>query len=301
MAFDTKKWLIEDLGFSEEKATALLPEFDGERATKLEKGYLRQSDYSRSMNDLQKSQTDLAAANDRLNNEMAEWATLTASEKSQSTKLRSDLEKSQADVLRLTQTVARVATDAGLDPAKVLEGTAVVPPKKEDPAVDLSGYVKADQFNAINGQLAEMALTLPAELGAIAYEHQQLFGKHLDTREIVKELKARAGTKGNQKSLDPRAIWEETHKVPDQRATVEKTRFDEAIAAAEARGREAALSESSIPGAPPQGRHAPIFQRPDRSARESVLKRAQPGTSVNSAVAALRSHKYAVPIGTKTA
>lgn len=294
MAFDTKKWLVEELGFSEADATDLLPKFDGDRAAKVEKGYLRQSDYSKKMNDLQaevkQQQTDLQAANERLNQEMAEWASLTAAEKEQATKQRGELEKAQQDVLRLQQVVTRVATEAGMDPQKVLEGAAVTVKKDEPvkaPEVDLSGVVKVDAFS----RFADAMLTFPAELNAIAREHFDLTGQHLDTREIVKELKARAGTKGNQKSLEPRDIWEELHQIPDKRTEVEKKKFDEAMAAAEARGREAALSEASVPGQQPKGRSAPVFFHGGKE-RESVLERPQPGQGLQSAISALRSGKY---------
>lgn len=286
--FDTKKWLVEDLGFSEDEAKDLIPKFEA-KAEKVGSGFLRQSDYDRLMNEskaeLQKGKADLDAANEKLNAEMAEWASLTAAEKAQATQLRADLEKAQQDVLKHRQIVTRIATEAGLDPEKVLAGTAE--PKKEEPKpqqVDLSGLAKAEQLAG----LANMALTLPAELMAIAAEHQELTGERLDTRDIIRELQARAQTKGNQKSLDPRQIWEELKAIPEKRTEVEKKRFDDAIKAAEARGREAALTEASIPGQQPPGRHAPVFVK-----QESKLQRPQPGTSLQSAIAALRTGKYA--------
>jgi len=291
MAFDVKKWLIEDLGFSEAEATELVAKFDGERATKLEKGYLRQSDYSRHMNDLQKAQTDLKAANDRLNAEMAEWASLTATEKEQATKLRGDLEKSQQDVLKLTQVVTRVATEAGLNADELLKGATVVPTREEPktPPVDLTGYVKEDQLRG----LATMSLRLPAILAKIDREHHALTGEYVDQQAIIAELETRAATRGNQKSLDPVAIWEELHEIPAKRDAKAKREYDAAIKAAETRGREAALTEASIPGqAPPPGRHAPVFQTVSGQSRESALKRPQPGTGLHSAVAAMRTGKY---------
>ena len=71
MAFDAKAFLLE-AGLSEAEAAELAPKFDGERSKKLEGMVLRQSDYSRSMNDLKKAQGDLSAANDRLTQEIAD-------------------------------------------------------------------------------------------------------------------------------------------------------------------------------------------------------------------------------------
>lgn len=287
-AFDTKKWLMDDLGFSEEEAKDLLPKFET-RAEKVQSGYLRQSDYDRRMNE---GKAELAAANDKLNAEMAEWASLTASEKQSATQLRVDLEASQQEVLRLKQSVTRIASEAGLDPTKVL-GTEP-PPKKDEPpkGPDLSGYAKRDDVMG----LATMSLTLPAELMAIAEEHRELTGERLDTREIVREIQSRAGTRGNQKSLDPRAIWEELKGIPAKREEVSTQKFNDAIAAAEARGREAALTEASIPGQQPPGRHAVVF-----GGQKSKLERPQPGSRLSGAIAAMRSGKYAAGNGKKTA
>lgn len=297
MAFDVSKWLKEDMGFSDDEIKDLAPKFTP-KADVLDKGYLRQSDYSKNMDGLKKAQTDLAAANDRLTAEMAEWATVQAANEPITKKMRDDLEKAQLKVTQLTSRVERIATDAGLDPAKALEGIdQVVPPKKDDqPPVDLSGYVKTGDL----GGLANMALTLPAELQSIADEHFDLTGKRLDTRTIVREIQARAGTRGNQKSLDPREIWMEQHNIQTLRDDRSKKQHDDEISAAEARGREAALSEMAVPGSTPPGRHAPVFHTTSGKPRESVLQRPQPGTTVNAAVGALRSGKYRTGSGSKT-
>lgn len=292
MALDVVKWLKEDMGFSDAEVTELTPKFTGDRVAKLEGGYLRQSDYSKQMDALKTSQQQLSEANERLNTEMAEWATVQASGDKITKRMRDDLEAAQLKVTQLTSRVTRIATDAGLDPTKALEGVDVVvkPPDTTTPTpVDLSGYVKRDDI----GGLANMALTLPAELQSIADEHFDLTGKRLDTRTIVREIQARASTRGNTKSLDPREIWETDHKIPELRATAAQKVHDDEIAAAVERGRQQAVSEYATPGATPQGRHAPAFRVNDKGeAASSVLKRPQPGQTVNSAVAALRSGKY---------
>ncbi len=284
MAFDTKKWLSE-LGFSETEVTELLPKFTGDREKKLEEGQLRQSDYSKLASQARKTQEELNAANERLNGEMAEWATLTATEKEGAKKLRADLDKSQQDVLRLTQKITSVAEQAGIDPKTLLEGAAVVPPKVEaPPPIDTSRFVDMDAARA----LGELALTWPVDYAEINAEHQTLTGKALNGKEVIAEIRKRAGTRGNTKSLDPRQVWEEMHDVPSLREAQNKKSFDEAIAAAETRGREAAITETSLPGQPPPGKHAPVFG----VNRESKMQRPQPGTGLQSAVAALRSGKY---------
>ena len=288
---ELKTALKADADFTDDQLTGL----SKAQLEKLAEGYMRQSDYDRLMNEgkaeLQKAQSELETANQRLNAEMAEWAQVQSGSKQATDKMRADLEAAQNRVLLLQQRVTRIATDAGLDVSKALEGIDQPPPKKPDtPQVDLTGLAKLDDVNQQFGRLANMALELPAILDDLRDEHHDLFGKRLNTQDIVKEIQARAGTRGNTKTLDPRAIWEELHKVPERRAEVEKKKFDDAIKSAEQRGREAALSEQLIPGSQTvPGRHAPVF---GEKGRDSVLKRPQPQSTVHAAASAFRSGKY---------
>jgi hypothetical protein len=291
---ETKKWLMEDLGFSEAEATELLPKFDS-RMDKVNEGYSRQSDYDRMMNEgkaeLTKAQKDLSDANERLNAEIAEWARTQAEGGTITAKMQKDLDAAKLDAFKLQQTLTRVATEAGLDPAKVMEGVVAIEAPKSAAAAapDLSGYLKTDDYRAEIGSVATAALRMPAMLAKIAREHKALTGQDIDETQIVAEIETRARTKGNQKSLDPIQVWEELHNVPTLREKAAEKKFNEAIAAAEQRGREAAFSEQ-VPGAhTPTLRHAPIFGGQER---KSVLQRPQPGGTVNAAAAALRSGKY---------
>lgn len=289
---EAKTWLKE-VGFEDAQVEELAAKFTAAQLEKIAEGYMRQSDYDRQMNDgkaeIEKAQADLAAANDRFNAELADWAKVQAEGKSVTTKMQADLEKAQADVFRLTQTFRRVATEHGIDAEAALKDVNVVtePPKPPAaPQVDLTGYAKADQL----GQIANLALTLPAELATLAQEHHDLTGKNLDQKALVAEIQKRATTRGNTKSLEPRQVWEEMHNIPTVRAEAEQKRFDAAIKDAEERGRQRAITESALPGgavAPGSGKHAPIFGK-----RESVLGRPQPGSTVNAAVVALRQGKY---------
>lgn len=280
--------LKDEVGFTDEQLTGLTkPQLE-----KLADAYMRQSDYDRAMNEgkaaLEVERGKLTDAETRLNYEMAEWGKLTNAEKSNSQAQRQQLEAAQADVLRLRQTIERVGTEHGIDVTKVLDG-APAPKPTETPKVDLSGYLSVDDFRTQQAQLANIMLTFPAELFALNQEHQALFGKPLDAQAIVKEIQSRANTKGNQKPLDPRTIWEEQNKVPEARDTKQKAEFDKAIKDAENRGREAAISESSIPGqVTSAGRHSIVFG----GERKSALARPQPLDNVSRAAAALRTGKY---------
>ena len=301
MAFDVLKWMKEDMEFSDDEIKELSPKLTA-KADKLEKGYLRQSDYSKQMNDLKKAQTELQAANDRLTTEMSEWATVQASGRDITAKMQRDLETAQGNVARLTARVQKVATDAGLDPAKALEGIDQVPPTRkaddDKPAIDPDKFLSRDDFAAQQSRLARVLLRAPAEIAAIQHEHHELTGEWLDARPIIDEIEKRATTKGNDKSLEIRDVWQEQHNIPALRETKTKEKYDADIKAAEERGRQAALSGQAIPGQPPpptHGRPSPALHMPDGQGRKSVLERPQPGTTESAAVAALRSGKYRQP------
>ena len=288
MAFDLDGF-VKELGVTGDEETALRAALGKpERLSVLEKNQLRQSDYSRQQDALKKSQEDLAKQSTRLEAEMAEWASLTAAEKESATKLRESLEATEQKVLTLTQRVTRIATDAGLDPAKALEGIDQ-PVKKPEPKVepiDTSKFVGAEQF----GQFGKYMFDLVSELPMIAAEHFALTGEHLNTRELKAEIEARAGTKGA--NLDPRAIWEEKYQIPVKRETKTKEARAAEIAEAEKRGFERARSEAALPIPPSNGMRSPVLRTQDGKPHESVLKRPAPESGVRAAAQALATGKY---------
>jgi len=292
---EIKKWLMEDMGFTEKEITdqKLVEAFTPDRIAKLEDGYMRQADYDRAQNELKaavtKQQTDLEAAQQRLDAEVAEWATVQAGGKKATDQMRTDLEAAQNDVLRFQQALKRTAEANGLNYDDLVKGIDVKPVVKPDvtaPLFDESKFVTRESYIA----LTNMALQVPAQLDRIQREHFDLTGEYLNPEELVAEVQERARTKGNTKSLELRDVWEEKHEIPAKRTAKAKQDHDAEIAAAEKRGREAAYSESALPGggAQPVGSHAPIF----RGERTSVLERPQPQVASQAAVTALRTGKY---------
>lgn len=284
--FNVTEFLVGELGFTAEEAATIAPQFTGDRATKLKGTVLRQADYSRKMNELQ---TSIGQKEQQLQQEMAEWASLTAAEKAASQGLREQLERTQREHLQAQQALTRLAQEAGVDPKTYLgtEPPPAAPPTPPAPTVDTSKFATGDQL----AQIARLSLQIPAQIAVIANEHRRLTGEELDPTALVAELEARAQTRGNTKPLDLRAIWEEQHNIPTLRDQKAQEKYNADIAAAEARGRERALTEQSLPpGAMPAGRHAPVFGN-----RQSSLQRPQPGQGLQAAIAALRTRKYASP------
>ena len=288
MAFDIDGFL-KDLGTNEEESKTLRTALGTpERLSLLEKNQLRQADYSKQSNALKDEQQKLTLAQDRLNAEAAEWATLSANERAQATTLRDSLNASEQKVLALQQRVQKVAVDAGLDPQKALEGIEQVV-KKEEPKVapiDTSKFVDAATF----GSMSEYLFNLSVELPQIAAEHFELTGERLDTRAIRAEITERSKQKNA--NLDPRAIWEEKFQIPQKREAKDTAARAEEIKQAELRGAERARSEFTLPTAPTSGINSPLLKATTGEEHKSVLHRPAPESGVRSAAAALSSGKY---------
>lgn len=295
MALDIKKFLKDELGFTDAEITPeLVAVYTPERVTKLEAAVKRQSEFSRGMDELRVKQQELDAANTQLQEEMVAWGAMTAEQKAANTKLQGDLLASQQEAQRLALQVTQLAEKAGVDPKTLTQQPPVHTPAGDSKLPD--NVLTTDHLTALNNQLngvANMALTLPATLAMIAAEHQQLTGKTLDQRAIIAEIQKRAGTKGNTKPLDPEAIWIELHGIEGLRTEAATKAHDAEIAAAEERGRQAARTEALVPGShSPNSTHARIFNKPDGTARTSVLNRPAPGQTANAAATAFATGRY---------
>lgn len=293
MAFDVQRWLTEDMGFSAEESAAMAPKFgDPKRVSALETGYANTAATRAAMDQINNARTELDAANQKLNTEIAEWATLTAAEKSRAGELQNSLHATQAKVLALTQKLTTVAGQYGVDVKTLgiddMPTPPVAPPAA--PPVDLSRYVPVEQFSAV----ASYNVELPFKLQQIVTEHQQLTGEVLDTRPILAELRQRVG-KPNA-VVDPYAIWEEKYDIAAKRTAKAEADLNAKLHAEYERGQQDALSTSTVPVSNPSGRSSPILRpRGDSGApgqRTSVLKRPQPQGAVNAAAAALRTGKF---------
>lgn len=281
MAFDTKAWLTE-LGFGEAEIGELLPKFES-RGEALEKGQLRQAEFSRQLDKLTR---EFDEKNQKLDQEMAEWSKALAEGRGDTDKLRERANTAERDMLAMRQRLTAFAETNGLDPKTILpDGPAPAPKPEPSPTPALPDNVLTlDKLLP----LMDFTITLPAELSAIQTEHQRLFGQPLDPREIVAEIRTRAAKK---QDISPRAIWEEKFNVPAKRLEVAKTEHDAEIKAAEDRGYQRHASEAALPGQPLPGRHAPVLVRPEGAAGPKLTRPSAP-SRIASAAEALNSHRY---------
>lgn len=287
MDFDLKRYLTEDMGFDEAAADAMLPNFTPERVAKVAERYATPQQ-KQALAGLETAQANLQAAEQRLNGEIAEWSTMTAAEKANNEQMRNDLESAQRKVFDLQQKATRLAEQAGVDPKTVI-GEPVVEPKKEVVAapVDTSKFIDRETF----GNIASFQMELPATLQFIADQHFDLTGTRLDTRDIVKEIRARVGKAGA--DVDPIHVWEEKYDIAAKRQAKSDAALKQQLKDADDKGYERGRSEASIPSPSMPGRSAPVFTMKDNGQpRTSRLSRPQPETTVTAAAQALRSGKY---------
>jgi hypothetical protein len=286
MAFDLMKWLTKDMGFSEDEAKTLAPQFTEARVATLAKGYTNADEYQRFRSELQ-------TTSDQLTSEMTEWAAMKQRGEEADTQRLARIETLEADKARLSTRLSEVAVRAGIDPKKALEGI-VDPAPAPTPVpvpVDPTKFVARDEFGTLVGYLYNN----PAELMAIQADHRSLFGRDMtgdEIRALSHGVQARVAQK---KAIEPRALWEETFAVPAQREKVRQDKYDADMRAAEDRGAERVRSEQALPTSHPIGSHAPIFKREGNG--ESKLQRPSggPARSILSTAEALRSGKYRHP------
>lgn len=289
MAFDTKAWLVEELGFSAEDAEAMLPKFS-DRSDKIEKGILRQKEFSRKMNEFDakvaKTQAEIEATNAKLTQEMADWAELTSAEKAQAGDLREKLDASQERIFKLEQKLTRMAEDSGVDPKTVLPGGEATPPKKEAATSVFDPTPLQQQI----GGVTEYMLSLTADLPAIAQEHFELTGERLDTRAFIAGIKNDLKHKKTD-NLDPVKRWESQFEIPAKRTERSTKQRNDELEAAREEGRVAARSEAMLPNTRPVGQGtSPVFRTVGQGG--SKLQRPQPSDRMAGARAALASGKY---------
>lgn len=301
MALDLKAWLAE-MGVPADKVDAVLPTLsDPTVTTNIEKSGLRLSDYSRNMTALQTKQTELDAANERLNQEMVEWAETQNAGGQVTEKMRQDFARAQAEVTRLKTIVTSKATELGLDPKAIIGEET---PASEKPAAkleqpNLDGYVRQDQL----GAYGRFQLMLAAQMPRIQHEHQQLTGEWLDPAEIISEFESRAGDRLNRnadgtfkKPIDLIKIWEEKFTIGEKRtakATADAKAHDDAI---REEGRQEIRSQAAIPGQIARGQHSPVLKAAgDPATHVSKLQRpsaAAQTDKISKAASALATHRY---------
>lgn len=285
MAFDVDNWLSEL-----QKAGNLSPEVTASMKTALgnpevvkvlEGNQLRQSDYSRAMNEL--ATKEQAAV--KLQGELVAWrndaeaklkaAGLTvAQERQERAKIEVAL-KTAAETYNLDLTSLGLPAPDQTKPA----------PAKETPTNP--DYMLKKDWETEAASIRGKFPFLPALIHDLSVEHQALFGKPLaDSQGLVR--------KALETGKDIKTVWEEENKVAERRTQITEEAVTARINTA-VQKREAELrSELQLPPTPRADSRSPVladYKPPsdqESNKQESVVDRA---------VSAWQEHKYRVPQG----
>jgi DNA repair exonuclease SbcCD ATPase subunit len=191
----------------------------GELADELDKGYLRQSDYSRKQDELKREKETLQTNWNKASEEY--------------TAMQQELQDVLAD---------RDSTKAEKDDAakKLKEAEDKL---KAAPQVDTSKFLTNEDFEKKQreyaaGQTAYFGRTLK-----IIREHNKLFGNDLDPEEFIQDAMAAKKT--------PDEYWEEKYQVKAKRDELAKTAEEKKEKEWLKKGREEAISEMANPATRP--------------------------------------------------
>ena len=285
--FDLQAWL-KDLELSDDERKVLEPVLAKESVSKkVGESFLRQSDYSRRMNelaDLKKQQevqlqqklTELDAHEKGL----VEWKGTADKTLAQREK---EVERLNRELESTKNAMTKIQTEYGIDVSSYATPTNnPVQPKTFDDSV-LGGYVKRDDFQ----KAVEDAQKFPwvaAELMDLASEHQEVFGKRLPK---ARELVERAIKE--KKSL--RDVWATEYKVEDKRAEIAKKAHDDEIERVRQETEARVRSELKIPAQRPNAAR-PLVLSDSLKNREIHTGPASDQSTVNAALEAYATGKY---------
>jgi hypothetical protein len=273
-----------------------------ERQEKVKGSTLRQSEFTRKMQALDKQKSDLEAAvaeKERLVAEdfkaLGTWKQTADRDMAANAKA---LEDAKVKLFQRTEKMKSLAAQQGVDPKEWgLDDTVEAPPKAKEPDVIDKRYLTVDDAGKILQEVKSNPF-IAAELEDIVDEHRGLFGKGLNRRELV------ANALKNKRTL--REEWETTNEVAKVRADNQEKEINARIESRVAEERTKILSENKLPvrrdGA---GEGSPILSMRDSLVLNGVdrSKPTQEAGAVEAAVAAFNVGKYknvAVP-GAKTA
>jgi len=263
-----------------------------ERQEKVKGSTLRQSEFSRKMQALDKQKADLESAIAEKERVVAEDAAALGTWKQSADKTILDnqkaLEEAKLKAFKLEEKMKSLAQQQGIDPKEWgLDGEAPPAPKKEA-TPDASEFDKRYLGRSDAERIVQEVKSSPfiaAELEDIVDEHRALFGKGLNRRELV------TNALKNKRSL--REEWEAANEVGKKRDELSEKKIEERINAKVAEERTKILSEHKLPVTRGADSGSPILSMresltlagKDRSKTEGV-------SAVDAAVASYNTGKY---------
>lgn len=201
----------------------------GELADELDKGYMRQADYSRQTQEL----------------------------KTRKEQLEANWEKANQEYVAMQQEVKDLAADKTATQAEKLAAEQKLKDAEEKLAkagsVDTSKFMSKEDFDAERRKFAAGQTAYFGDVLEIADEHQELFGKRIKTKEFMQEAIA--------SGKPPRAFWEEKYGVQAKRDEIAKAASEKLVSEAEKRGYDKRLAEEANPNLrSPDASKNPFFE-----------------------------------------
>lgn len=199
---------------------------------------LRQEDYSRLAAQVKQKEREV----EQYQASLSEWKT---DAEGQFLAMQRAKAAAEAEVARL-RTLATAYEIPETEVGKVVTTVETPIEKKDEPKVDMSEYIKAQDAQ----QAMIDALKVQNKLIALAARHQTLFGKPLEDEELIDRAIQ------NKRTIEQE--WEETYKVADKRqelATAAQEAHDQRVREEE---RAKVLSELKLPETRPGAPTSPI-------------------------------------------
>ena len=207
MAGELEK-LLRDAGIPQEQIDATVKAFDPAAITALEKGVMRQSDYSRAQDRLKAEREDLQAKWNTANTEYQRMVNDYESTAQERDEARKKLEEAEKKL-------------------------------KETPQIDPAKFLTPEQLNAKLQEVVTGSTAYFGDVFEIVDEHRNLYGNAVSARELMQ--------KAAEAKKTPREYWEETYKVQEKRDEVAKKKQEERDEAIRKEGYEKAVTELSKP------------------------------------------------------
>lgn len=286
--FDLQSWL-KDLELSDEERKVLEPVLAKDQVSKkIGESFLRQSDYSRKMNELGEERKKLEATLQQKLGEIDQYEQGLVSWKGNADKT---LETREAEVRKLNEelkstreAMSKIQQDYGIDPGQyVAAPSRAVPEKQIDEAV-LGNFVRRDDFQKAVSDAMQFP-QVAAELMDLNSEHYELFGKRLPSNRGLIESAIK-----NKKSI--REVWADQYKVEDRRAELSKKSHDEEIERVRQETEARVRSELKIPAQRPNSSR-PIVLSDSLKGREAHRGPQSDQNTLDAAMSAYASGKYA--------
>ena len=291
--------LVKEWGLTDEERKVLEPIIGKpERQEKVKAQGLRQSEFTRKMQALDKQKQELETAiaekEKAVLNDAQSLSTWKAGADKTLAENHKALEDYRIKAFKLEERMKALATQYGVDPKELgLEGEPTPPPKsKEEPPEPDKRYFAREEADRLLTEVKSSPF-IAAELEDIVDEHRTLFGKGLNRRELV------TNALKNKRSL--REEWETVNEVAKKRDELNEKRIEERINAKVAEERTKILSEHKLPVTRGADTGSPLLaMRDDLRLEGKERSRPNDTSAIDAAVQAYNAGKYREAVPAKT-